>query len=209
MVLFNDVTPIVYLPFTAHGEESGVVLEWEGLGDPDDARYLIYRRPATGTEDDAEEDDFPAGYSMVSEELFRGSGPHRAVDPTVEPGAWYVYRIAIAYRDGTIDHTPPVLVQAPIALLRFALSPGRPNPFHESVQIAFTIPRSGDVRLTVHDVAGRRLDEIVNGPLPAGRHLMSWDGRDRRGHRLPSGIYFARLQQEGDVLTERLVILRR
>lgn len=209
MVLFDDVTPIVYLPFEAHSEESGIALEWEGLGDPEDARYLIYRRSATGPDDNGQEDDYPAGYSMVSEDLFRGPGPHSALDAEVEPGAWYVYRIAVAYHDGSIDFTMPLLVQAPFTLLRFALSQGRPNPFHESVQIGFTIPRGGNVRLTIHDVAGRRLDEIVDEPLAPGQHVRSWSGRDRAGHRLASGVYFARLEHEGEVLTERLVLLRR
>ena len=146
---------------------------------------------------------------MVSEDLFRGRGPHRALDAEVDPGAWYVYRIAIVYNDGTTDYTAPVLAQAPFTFLRFALLPGRPTPFHESVQIAFTLPKSGDVRLTVHDVAGRRVAEIVDGTLAAGHHVRNWDGRDHRGHDLASGIYFARLEQGSEVLTERLVLLRR
>lgn len=209
MVLFDDVTPIVYLPFSAQAGENGIVIEWEGLGDPEDARYLIYRRPATGPDDDAAADDYPAGYSMVSEDPFRGPGLHRAVDTQVEPGAWYVYRIAVAYHDGTVDYTTPLLVQAPFTLLRFTLLPGRPTPFHESVQIGFTLPKSGETRLTIHDVGGRRVAELVDGVLAAGHHVKTWDGRDRRGHELASGIYFARLEQAHEVLTERLVLLRR
>jgi hypothetical protein len=77
------------------------------------------------------------------------------------------------------------------------------------VQIGFTLPKSGEVRLSVHDVAGRRVAQILDGTLDAGHHVRNWDGRDRRGHALASGIYFARLQQGNDVLTERLVLLRR
>jgi hypothetical protein len=209
MVLFQDATPIVALLFESASSESGIELRWEGLADPEDAVYLLYRRLAEGPDDTGEEDDYPSGYELlVTDGEFRGRGPHRTVDAGVDPGAWYVYRIAIVYRDGSTDYTPPLSVRAPEDLLRFALGAARPNPFRGTVSLTFSIPRTGPVRLSIHDVSGRRVRDLVDEGLAPGRYPIVWDGRDQAGRRSPSGVYFARLQQHAQVQTQRLVLVR-
>lgn len=45
----------------------------------------------------------------------------------------------------------------------------------------------------MYDLAGRELARLVEGPLPAGRHSVVWDGRSAHGEISPAGIYIARL----------------
>lgn len=69
-----------------------------------------------------------------------------------------------------------------------------PNPFNPSTRIAFTLDQAMNVRLSIHDLQGRRLRELLAGRLPAGRRELDWDGRNDAGVNLAGGLYLARLR---------------
>ena len=89
----------------------------------------------------------------------------------------------------------------------FSLGRPRPNPSRGSTEIGFALPRSGRVSLAVYDVGGRRVRTLVNGTLPSGERVASWDGRDEGGRPVSSGLYLVRLEAVGRTLSRRLVIL--
>jgi hypothetical protein len=73
-----------------------------------------------------------------------------------------------------------------------------PNPFNPSTSIAFELPAAASVELAIYDLSGRRLRGLLaDEHYPAGRHALSWDGRDDAGRALSSGIYFCRLRATG------------
>jgi len=80
---------------------------------------------------------------------------------------------------------------------RLALGPCVPNPFNPRAVIAYTLPSAGPVTVSVHDARGRRLAVLDGGHRPAGRHEVAWEGRDRAGRELPSGVYWVRAQGPG------------
>ncbi len=69
-----------------------------------------------------------------------------------------------------------------------------PNPFNPQTVIVFETSRPGPVVMTVHDVRGRRVRDLLQQNLPAGRHTITWDGRDTRGQSVASGLYFCKLK---------------
>jgi hypothetical protein len=83
-----------------------------------------------------------------------------------------------------------------------------PNPFRPATELRFSVVRTGPVRLTIHDVAGRRVRDLVQARTPAGEHVVRWDGRDARGVAVPAGVYFARLAQAAGSTTEKVVRTR-
>jgi xylan 1,4-beta-xylosidase len=83
------------------------------------------------------------------------------------------------------------------------LFPAYPNPFNPATQIRFSIPESGSVQLTVHDILGREVAILVNGTLPAGEHQATFDATN-----LSSGIYLYRLQAGNQILTGKLMLVR-
>ena len=84
----------------------------------------------------------------------------------------------------------------------------KPNPFDRQAEFSFTLPRPSPVRLTIRDVQGRRVREVIGRDLPAGPHSATWDGRDDRGRRAATGIYFAILEAGGTVVRTRVALLR-
>jgi hypothetical protein len=89
-----------------------------------------------------------------------------------------------------------------------ALSPGRPNPFSESTSFALALPAPADVDVTIYHISGRRIATLSEGSLPAGEHLLTWDGRDSTGAPVASGIYFCRANVGTWREVRKLVVLR-
>lgn len=89
---------------------------------------------------------------------------------------------------------------------RFALHPGRPNPFHTYTTLRFDVPSAGgDVKLEVFDVGGRRVTTLEERWLPGGTHAAHWDGADAAGGAVAPGVYLCRLEVDGSIQTRRLL----
>lgn len=69
-----------------------------------------------------------------------------------------------------------------------------PNPSRGSTALALDLPGASEVRLTVHDPAGRQVAELANGALEPGRHERRWEGRDRSSRTLEASVYFVHVE---------------
>lgn len=90
-----------------------------------------------------------------------------------------------------------------------ALSMARawPNPFLESVRLAFVLPAAAAVRLEVFDIRGRSIRTYQPGLLAAGEQALAWDGRSTDGRAAGPGIYCLRVTGPGIALSRRVVRL--
>ncbi len=82
-----------------------------------------------------------------------------------------------------------------------------PNPFRSESRIRFEARRGVPYRLTVHDVAGRRVRTLAREP-GSGAAFRTWDGRDDAGRRVAAGVYFVRLEAADEAITRKAVYLR-
>jgi hypothetical protein len=124
--------------------------------------------------------------------------------------AWEAHGRAAPVSMATASATLPVAVGPSSAPpLVFGLLRPAPNPSSDYVGLVYHLDQAGAVSLAIHDVAGRRVRTLVpTGEMAAGEYRIEWDGRDDAGHRLPTGIYWARLASRGRVEVERLMIVR-
>jgi hypothetical protein len=83
-----------------------------------------------------------------------------------------------------------------------------PNPFGAATTIRYGLVGPAHVRVEIYDIRGAFVRMLVNERLPAGHHRAAWDGRDDRGHRVASGVYFCRLETGEFRETRRMVLLR-
>lgn len=88
------------------------------------------------------------------------------------------------------------------------LLPNYPNPFNPSTVIAFVMPYDGPARLTVFALDGRQVTTLRDGPAPAGRHEIRWNGLDRHGLPVPSGVYVYRLTTDTGSQAGRMMLVR-
>ncbi|MCC6348226.1 MAG: lamin tail domain-containing protein, partial [Candidatus Eisenbacteria bacterium] len=95
----------------------------------------------------------------------------------------------------------------PQAVTDFSLSPPAPNPTRGASRIAFALPAPSRVRLSVMDLQGRVLANLVDGVLPAGRHEVVWNGVADGGP-APPGLYFVRFEAPGHRFARNVVLMR-
>ncbi|MCC7142766.1 MAG: hypothetical protein IT349_11760, partial [Candidatus Eisenbacteria bacterium] len=82
------------------------------------------------------------------------------------------------------------------------------NPSVAPTRLAYQVPDAMSVRIDIVDVSGRRVRTIEDRAVPAGSHVVEWDGRDERGARVPAGVYFAMARMGTMQATRKLVIGR-
>ena len=80
-----------------------------------------------------------------------------------------------------------------------------PNPMFSLSRIDYSVATSGPVSLRLFDVAGREVRTLVNGPVTAGSHGATWDGRDANGKLVPAGAYFYQLNAGGQKASRPVV----
>lgn len=79
-----------------------------------------------------------------------------------------------------------------------------PNPAAGAVHVELALPAAGPVRAEVFDTNGRRVRLLADRSFAAGAHTLEWDGRDAGGAAMPPGVYFARVEAAGRVVTRRI-----
>jgi glycosidase len=137
---------------------------------------------------------------LFTGEALSGTGADLAAfDVAVPAYTTRLFAVADSVVTVPVAEEPP----APSTPAAFALEPNYPNPFSGTTTVAYTLARRGHVRLAVYDLLGREVARLTDGEVPAGRHLVPFDGRA-----LASGVYVCRLDHGGGVLTRRMVHVR-
>jgi len=83
-----------------------------------------------------------------------------------------------------------------------------PNPTHGSTQVHFSLEHRGEVRLSVYDVQGRQIRNLLSGSMGAGNHVEQWNGLDDAGRPPASGVYFIKLATIDGTTVQRLTMVR-
>ena len=90
----------------------------------------------------------------------------------------------------------------------FALGANYPNPFNPATTIPLAVPAGArNVDLTIYNVLGQPMRQLWTGPLPAGEHELTWDGRNARDRPVAAGVYLYRLQVDEQTRTRKMVKL--
>jgi len=106
----------------------------------------------------------------------------------------YWYRLCEVELSGKRSYYGPVSLEYyPGGRSEFALWAARPNPFSQITTISYQIAKGGPASLKIYNVLGQEVRTLAEGEHKAGRHQAVWDGRDGRGRKVSSGVYFYRL----------------
>jgi hypothetical protein len=89
----------------------------------------------------------------------------------------------------------------------FRLETARPSPFHDRVDLAFTLSLADRIELAVFEASGRRVRTLIPGSWrDAGPYSVAWDGTDDRGRPVAAGVLFVRLRTSRG--TDRTTLVR-
>lgn len=91
---------------------------------------------------------------------------------------------------------------------KFSLEQNYPNPFNPTTTIRYALPVGTDVRVSVYDISGRRVADLVNNYQSAGTYNVTWNGMNDMGERVSSGIYFCRIKAGSFEKTTKMNLLK-
>jgi flagellar hook assembly protein FlgD len=84
-----------------------------------------------------------------------------------------------------------------------------PNPFNPSTSVSYTVPERGAVTVEIYDTRGERVATLVSSAEhTAGAYTIEWTGRVDSGATASSGVYFARIAQNGSVRSKKMMLLK-
>ncbi len=95
--------------------------------------------------------------------------------------------------------------QVPRAL---TLDANYPNPFNPSTSIKFSIPTDGMVNVSIYNIKGQKVKELVKDKLLAGNHSIKWNGTDASNRLVGSGLYFIRIEHDGKNKIRKMTLLK-
>ena len=76
----------------------------------------------------------------------------------------------------------------------YQLQQNYPNPFNPETTIRFSLPKDNQVELTIYNVLGQKIRNLIYQSYPAGEHVVKWDGQDDSGNIVNSGIYIYKIK---------------
>jgi len=90
----------------------------------------------------------------------------------------------------------------------FTLHQNFPNPFNPSTTIQYFIPVASSVKISIYDVLGHAVRNLVDKQQNAGSYKISWNGLDDEGHTVNSGMYFYKLSVDNFSQTRKMLFLK-
>ena len=90
----------------------------------------------------------------------------------------------------------------------FQLHAAFPNPFNPITNLRYDLPKQTQVILTVYDMLGREVTQLVNTTQEAGFKSVLWDATDSYGKSVSAGVYFYQIRTNKYIQTKKMVLLK-
>jgi len=144
----------------------------------------------------------PDSVSYITSDSRSGIYSRVGIKPTA--GAAYYFRVSLW--TGTAGAYSIIATRSALAVgvekfsddrlvpTQLTLDQNYPNPFNPSTTIRYGLPESQNVRISVFSILGQEIAVLVNGVQAPSTYTVVWNGKDRHGVDLPSGIYIIRMQ---------------
>ena len=91
---------------------------------------------------------------------------------------------------------------------KFSLIQNYPNPFNPTTTIQFILSKASNVNISIFDLSGHEIIHLVRENLTSGSKSVKWDGTDKSGIKVPSGIYFYSISTGNFRQTRKMVLLK-
>jgi hypothetical protein len=195
---FSD-TPPAFIPveltsFTANVNHSGqVVLNWTTATELNNQLFEIERRTEAGQFSTI---GYVEGHGTTTEPQ-----NYSYTDVTVTTGIYY-YRLKQLDFLGSYEYFDEIEVDVN-GPLSFDLEQNYPNPFNPSTNIKYSVPETGDIRLSVYNLIGEEVAVLVDGFSEAGFFEVTFNASS-----LTSGAYFYKLQSGNNVVAKKMLLMK-
>jgi len=197
----------LYPPNNEVVEDGYVTLIWENTIDPDPLDSVDFSLLLSATYGE------PENVDTIS------IGIDTAYTFQTYTGISYYWKIVASDGDGMSTYSnngdwsqflTPDLSVLNVSLIPevFALHPATPNPFNPTTSIRYDLPEDAYVRITIYDLLGRQIINLVNTDVTAGYRSALWNGTDTYGKPVSSGMYIYQIQAGSFVQSKKMVLLK-
>jgi hypothetical protein len=219
----EEIQQLMFTPLS--GNENGLVAYWRFDADFSDASPFKHRSTRLGNAA-LKSSSSPVVLEFLSLAPVFGKVRVNQIFPL------RVFANAAALSQGTYDATihvmsndpddaerrvPVTVVVSPLVSVEerphslpteFALEQNYPNPFNPETEIRFALPRAEHVVLKIFNILGSEVRTLVDKQYEAGYHNVRWDGKDKQGNPVASGVYLYQLRAGSFSQVRKMSLLR-
>jgi len=203
-VITIDKIPSVPVGFSSSITQDGVVLKWRPNPESDIDFYAIYR-------------SLQSGFNPDTMETFRYSSTDTSFTDSFFPIiTTYYYRLSVFdVRGNESEFSEELAVNIVVSIEPipnipdvYALDQNYPNPFNPITVLRYALPEQSNVSLVVYNLMGQQVIRWDEGNVEPGFYEKTWNGTNRNGIPVTSGIYIYRLIAGDFIQTKKMVLLK-
>jgi len=176
--------PVELTSFTANVIDRNVVLNWTTATETNNLGFEILR--SAQNDNHWQKIGYVPGFGTTTEPK-----SYSYTDQSLNSGTYY-YRLKQIDYDGGFTYSDVAEVEVSLPTV-FSLEQNYPNPFNPSTSIQFSLPVDAQVAISIYNLVGEKVAEVVNKEFSAGTHKVNLDAST-----LTSGIYFYQLDAAGN-----------
>lgn len=195
---YDEDLPVELISFNAEkGNENKTILKWSTATETNNLGFTIERLKIIRSNEQVWEDvGFINGAGTTTE-----TKTYSFVDENLNPGK-YKYRLKQIDFDGSFEYSKIVEIEIQLPD-KFKLNQNYPNPFNPKTKIEFQLPQSTNVKLTVFNILGEKVTEILNEELEAGFYSFYFDGKYHS-----SGVYIYQIKTPGFTQARKMILTK-
>ncbi len=91
---------------------------------------------------------------------------------------------------------------------KFELSQNYPNPFNPITTIKYQVAHHSQVKIRVYNLAGQLVSTLIDKQQPQGKYAVQWNGTDRNGKSVASGMYFVKMEAANFEKVNKIILLK-
>ncbi len=201
--LSGETHPVELSSFNVACTAGRVVITWTTQSETQNLGFHIFKS------------ETPTGQKIrANKELIKGAinsetrRDYRWEEPVDKAGQVWYYWLADVSTDGAMRFYGPKRVETIAAPQFYSLEQNYPNPFNPTTTITFNLKEGGKVQLSIFNLRGQLVRELVNEEKPAGSYSVEWNGLDNEGMRVPSGLYFYSIRINDFAETKKMALTK-
>ncbi len=192
----DPALPVELTSFEAEAKNGAVLLTWSTATEVNNYGFSVLRL-RSATENEWEEIAFVNGAGNSN-----SPKQYSFVDTSTPLSASVSYRLKQVDTDGGFEYSEVISVSAS-GLAKTELFQNNPNPFNPTTQISFNLSTLSNVKVTVFNVLGQKVAELLNSKMEAGNHTVNFNASE-----LTSGAYIYRIDTPNYTKSMKMLLLK-
>lgn len=189
---YDEILPVAFGSFDAVAGNGSVTLNWNTESESNVDHFELSRDGSLLANVTAQNNATGATYTYTDADLNNGTTYTYDLVSVDVNGA----RQALATLSASPNASAAVITE-------YALHQNYPNPFNPTTNLTFDMVDAGHVSISVFNIMGQKVAELVNGNVEAGRHIVSFDATG-----LSSGLYLYKMEANGFTAQNKMVLMK-